>query len=30
VPLVIALVAAQYAYFARTAYGAATAERQKD
>jgi len=28
--LVIALVAAQYAYFARTAYGAATAERQKD
>ena len=30
VPLIIALVAAQYAYFARTAYGAATAERQKD
>jgi peptide/nickel transport system permease protein len=30
VPLVIALGAAQYAYFARTAYGAATAERQKD
>ena len=30
VPLVIALVAAQYAYFARTAYGAATSERQKD
>jgi peptide/nickel transport system permease protein len=30
VPLVIALVTAQYAYFARTAYGAATAERQKD
>jgi len=28
--LIIALVAAQYAYFARTAYGAATAERQKD
>ena len=28
--LVIALVTAQYAYFARTAYGAATAERQKD
>lgn len=28
--LVIALVAAQYAYFARTAYGAATAERRKD
>jgi len=28
--LVMALVAAQYAYFARTAYGAATAERQKD
>jgi len=28
--LVIALVAAQYAYFARTAYGAASAERQKD
>jgi peptide/nickel transport system permease protein len=30
VPLVIALITAQYAYFARTAYGAATAERQKD
>jgi peptide/nickel transport system permease protein len=30
VPLIIALVAAQYAYFARTAYGAASAERQKD
>ncbi len=30
VPLVIALVAAQYAYFARTAYGAAATERQKD
>ncbi len=30
VPLVVALVTAQYAYFARTAYGAATAERQKD
>jgi len=29
-PLVLALVTAQYAYFARTAYGAATAERQKD
>jgi peptide/nickel transport system permease protein len=29
-PLIIALVTAQYAYFARTAYGAATAERQKD
>jgi peptide/nickel transport system permease protein len=28
--LVIALVAAQYAYFARTAYGAAGAERRKD
>jgi peptide/nickel transport system permease protein len=28
--LVIALVAAQYAYFARTAYGAASAERRKD
>jgi peptide/nickel transport system permease protein len=28
--LVAALVAAQYAYFARTAYGAATAERRKD
>ncbi|WP_372622649.1 ABC transporter permease [Falsiroseomonas sp.] len=30
VPLIIALVTAQYAYFARTAYGAASAERQKD
>lgn len=30
VPLIIALVAAQYAYFARTAYGAAAAERQKE
>lgn len=30
VQLVVALVAAQYAYFARTAYGAATAERRKD
>jgi peptide/nickel transport system permease protein len=29
-PLVTALVAAQYAYFARTAYGAASAERRKD
>ncbi|UPY39136.1 ABC transporter permease [Sediminicoccus sp. KRV36] len=29
-PLIVALVTAQYAYFARTAYGAATAERQKD
>ena len=29
-PLVVALVTAQYAYFARTAYGAAAAERQKD
>lgn len=29
-PLVTALVAAQYAYFARTAYGAASAERSKD
>jgi peptide/nickel transport system permease protein len=29
-PLVAALVAAQYAYFARTAHGAAVAERQKD
>jgi len=29
-PLIAALVAAQYAYFARTAYGAATAERRKD
>lgn len=28
--LTTALVAAQYAYFARTAYGAATAERRKD
>lgn len=28
--LIIALVAAQYAYFARTAHGAATAERVKD
>jgi peptide/nickel transport system permease protein len=28
--LITALVAAQYAYFARTAYGAATAERHKD
>ncbi len=28
--LIIALVAAQYAYFARTAYGAASAERRKD
>ena len=28
--LVIALVTAQYAYFARTAHGAATAERHKD
>ncbi|SMF31108.1 peptide/nickel transport system permease protein [Tistlia consotensis] len=28
--LVTALVAAQYAYFARTAYGAAAAERRKD
>lgn len=28
--LVAALVAAQYAYFARTAYGAATSERRKD
>lgn len=28
--LVIALVAAQYAYFARTAYGAASSERRKD
>jgi peptide/nickel transport system permease protein len=28
--LVAALVAAQYAYFARTAYGAATAEKRKD
>jgi peptide/nickel transport system permease protein len=30
VQLITALVAAQYAYFARTAYGAATAERRKD
>lgn len=29
-PLITALVAAQYAYFARTANGAAAAERQKD
>ncbi|WP_207416266.1 ABC transporter permease [Roseomonas haemaphysalidis] len=29
-PLIAALVAAQYAYFARTAHGAAVAERQKD
>lgn len=29
-PLIAALVAAQYAYFARTAHGAASAERQKD
>ena len=28
--LVTALIAAQYAYFARTAYGAASAERRKD
>jgi peptide/nickel transport system permease protein len=28
--LIIALVSAQYAYFARTAHGAATAERRKD
>jgi peptide/nickel transport system permease protein len=28
--LVVALVAAQYAYFARTAYGAAASERKKD
>jgi len=28
--LIVALVAAQYAYFARTAYGAASAERRKD
>ncbi len=28
--LIVALVAAQYAYFARTAYGAAAAERRKD
>jgi peptide/nickel transport system permease protein len=30
VQLIAALVAAQYAYFARTAYGAASAERSKD
>ena len=30
VQLITALVASQYAYFARTAYGAATAERRKD
>ncbi len=30
VQLIAALVAAQYAYFARTAYGAASAERRKD
>ena len=30
VPLIVALVTAQYAYFARTAYGAAAAERQKE
>ncbi|TBW41185.1 ABC transporter permease [Siculibacillus lacustris] len=29
-PLITALVAAQYAYFARTAHGSAAAERQKD
>ncbi len=29
-PLIAALVTAQYAYFARTAHGAATAERSKD
>ena len=29
-PLITALVAAQYAYFARTAHGAAAAERNKD
>jgi peptide/nickel transport system permease protein len=29
-PLITALVAAQYAYFARTAHGAAASERQKD
>ena len=28
--LIAALVTAQYAYFARTAHGAATAERSKD
>jgi peptide/nickel transport system permease protein len=28
--LIVALVAAQYAYFARTAFGAASAERRKD
>lgn len=30
VPLIVALVTAQYAYFARTAHGAASAERSKD
>jgi peptide/nickel transport system permease protein len=30
IQLITALVAAQYAYFARTAYGAASAERRKD
>lgn len=30
VPLIAALVTAQYAYFARTAHGAASAERSKD
>ncbi len=30
VQLIVALVTAQYAYFARTAYGAASAERSKD
>lgn len=30
IQLIGALIAAQYAYFARTAYGAATAERRKD
>ncbi len=30
IQLISALVAAQYAYFARTAYGAASAERRKD
>jgi peptide/nickel transport system permease protein len=29
-PLIVALVTAQYAYFARTAYGAAATERQKE
>jgi peptide/nickel transport system permease protein len=29
-PIIVALVTAQYAYFARTAYGAASAERRKD